>query len=134
MPPPSNARARQRSIGDALSRANLSIWHGLRLRCSQLGEHLHHSGLRLAPTCYCQLADEDAQHFFVRCQNFTSQRRHLLSVLIEQDLPATLEVLLAGDDAGLPTNVADDVHCAVLAFVHNSRRLADRYCRRRLGG
>ena len=71
--------------------------HHARIRnnCSNLNADLFTNHLRESPECACGYANEDAEHYFFRCSNFTNQR-HQLFVMTRGFHPLSPHKLLYG--------------------------------------
>ena len=102
----------------------------LRLGFSHLSEHKfrHNFADSLNPLCSCSLETESTLHFFLRCQNYTTLRRALMTdlknindaimSLNESDL---LHVMLYGSK-NFDNNMNISILTATIKFIKNTER------------
>ena len=76
-------RPRGKSTYQIYDPLGIKLSTGLRLGFSHLSEHKfrHNFADSMNPLCYCSLETESTLHFFLRCQNFTTLRRVLMTEL-----------------------------------------------------
>jgi hypothetical protein len=79
----------------------------IRLKCSGLNTHLYNKNLVEDPACPCGSWMESAKHFLTECPLYVPQRRKMMAILLNLQLPTiNSEVLLYGDNRiDEPTNI-----------------------------
>ena len=122
LPPPKEAQLRARRRRATWSRAELSSWHGLRLRASRLNEHLHRVGLRPSPDCACGFPSETPLHFLMRCPRHADAREQLLATINRHQLPSTITSLLACDRSMPSSRDADALDASMRRYLTATRR------------
>ena len=100
----------------------LGVWHGLRMRCSALREHLHHHGLVASPVCQCGTAPETVVHFVLECRRHASARAVLFRELAGLPMRFSIEALLLADGFGIDEGNARVYFGALLRFIAATRR------------
>ena len=91
----------------------------LRTKCSSLCKHLYSKNILDSPLCACG-ANEDINHFLLKCNRFSIQRQEMLDTVTHIHTP-TLNVLLYGSQE-LNEMQNQQIFTAVQNFILKSKR------------
>ena len=104
----------------------LGIIHAqLRMRCSNLKEHLYSLHVSDTANCICSNEIENCDHFFFSCQLYNDHRQAFLDKIIESvqhyDVTVNTKLLLFGNEK-LPDAINMKVSILVEKFIHDTER------------
>ena len=100
-----------------LGECPINIIHAqLRMKCSNLNDHLFKLHVIDSPLCVCKLGVEDSEHYLFTCPLYFAQRNE-----VNEFVNATLDNLLYGDcNLDLESNI--NIFKAVHVFINDTKR------------
>ena len=73
--------------------------------------------------CLCGFINEDAKHYLLYCNNFSSQRLLMINEINVFAVNITIELLLSGDES-LSSEENDIVFLSVQKYIKSTKRFA----------
>ena len=95
----------------------------MRLKCSNLNSDLYNMHVLDNPNCVCMFRNEDAQHYFLNCPLYTTERIQLLNVITQfpEINEINTQILLFGSE-NLTYDQNTVIFNAVHAYIENTKR------------